>query len=163
MSCFIRPAQRTCLGISGFMRTYRPKQVTWPGSVILRSQYACAGVSAIKRWSGLESGRLGDEDLVISADVDEVLSQDALHHLRNCHLTAPVISGAIIMPFGNLDMAFRSALMCYLLNWNTVSRSDFPVEGKPHSYALPTIYSWSVIKSGQADGEGLIVHILMTS
>ena len=64
------------------------------------------GVSAIKRWSHT-SGHLEDDDIVISADVDEVLSQDALHHLRFCHLAAPVISGAIIMPFGNLDMAFR--------------------------------------------------------
>ena len=70
---------------------------------------ACAGVSAIRRWSQA-TGHLGDSDLVISADVDEVLSQDALNHLRHCQLSAPIISGAIIMPFGNLDMAFRSAL-----------------------------------------------------
>ena len=66
------------------------------------------GVSAIKSWS-LTSGHLEDDDLLISADVDEVLSQDALHHLRLCRLAAPVISGALIMPFGNLNMAYRQA------------------------------------------------------
>ena len=90
--------------------------------------------------------------------MDEVLSQDALNHLRFCQLTAPIISGAIIMPFGNLDMAFRSALYVEQnMGIFECLRSDFPVEGKPHSYALPTIYSWSLIKSGQADGKCLSI------
>ena len=50
--------------------------------------------------------------------------------------------------------------------WNEMEtceclRSDFPVEGKPHSYALPTIYSWSLIKSGQADGESLHINSII--
>ena len=64
------------------------------------------GVSAVKYWAN-STGLLGDDDVLISADVDEVLSQDALHHLRHCHLASPVVHGAIYMPFGNLSVAYR--------------------------------------------------------
>ena len=85
-------------------------------------------MAAVRRWAGQHAGVLGPEDVVISADVDEVLSRAALHHLRHCGLAGPVLAGALVMPLGNLDTAFRS---------------DYPVAGRPHSYAEPTIYQVS--------------------
>ena len=66
-----------------------------------------AGVEAVKAWSEA-GGNLSADDLLISGDVDEVLSAEALHYLRHCSLARPVISGALIVPFGNLNKAFRS-------------------------------------------------------
>ena len=85
-------------------------------------------MAAVRRWAGQHAGVLGPGDVVISADVDEVLSRAALHHLRHCGLAGPVLAGALVMPLGNLDTAFRS---------------DYPVAGRPHSYAEPTIYQVS--------------------
>ena len=65
------------------------------------------GVSAVKRWASVTDEVISPDDILISADVDEVLSQDALLHLQYCHLVTTVISGAIVMPMGNLEMAFR--------------------------------------------------------
>ena len=96
--------------------------------VVVQDGQTRAGVAAVRRWAGQTAGVLGPEDVVISADVDEVLSRAALHHLRHCGLAGPVLSGALVMPLGNLDTAFRS---------------DYPVAGRPHSYAEPTIYQVS--------------------
>ena len=71
-----------------------------------------AGVEAVKAWSDA-GGNLGPDDLLLSGDVDEVLGREALHHLRHCSLTRPVISGALIVPFGNLRKAFRSIFHNY--------------------------------------------------
>ena len=68
-----------------------------------------AGVEAVRGWAEAGGGRLAGEDVLISGDVDEILSAEALHHLRHCQLVRPVISGAIIVPFGNINTAFRSA------------------------------------------------------
>ena len=54
-----------------------------------------------------ESGELGDEDLIIFADIDEMISREALHSLKYCQLRNSILSGAIIMPMGNLEWAFR--------------------------------------------------------
>ena len=70
-----------------------------------------AGVEAVRAWAGAGAGGadlLAGHDLLISGDVDEILSAEALHHLRHCQLVRPVISGAIIVPFGNINKAFRS-------------------------------------------------------
>ena len=67
-----------------------------------------AGVEAVRAWAEAGDGRLAGEDVLISGDVDEILSAEALNHLRYCHLVRPVISGAIIVPFGNINKAFRS-------------------------------------------------------
>ena len=104
-----------------------------------------AGVAAVKRWSS-ESGNLAHDDVFISADVDEVMSRDALHRLKHCPLPAPVISGALVMPFGNLNMAFRS---------------DYPVLGRDHSYAEPTIYRWEGIMTGMFDGRRGVMGLRM--
>jgi hypothetical protein len=37
----------------------------------------------VRAWAGA-TGRLGPEDILVSTDVDEVLSRDALHRLRWC-------------------------------------------------------------------------------
>ena len=66
-----------------------------------------AGVEAIRTWSNTLPDGLDPDDVLISADVDEILSREALHHLRHCSLARPVISGAIMVPFGNINKAFR--------------------------------------------------------
>ena len=54
-----------------------------------------------------ESGELGDEDLIIFADIDEMISREVLYSLKYCQLRNSILSGAIIMPMGNLEWAFR--------------------------------------------------------
>ena len=70
------------------------------------------------------SEEFGDDDLIIFADIDEMISREVLHSLRYCELRHGVLVGAIIMPMGNFDLAFRT---------------DFPVKGKPHSLGIATI------------------------
>ena len=60
------------------------------------------GVSRIMNWA-VTTGSLGDEDLLISASVDEVMSRQALHQLRWCHLANDVVFGGLWMPMGNLQ------------------------------------------------------------
>ena len=48
------------------------------------------------------SGLLEDDDLLISASVDEVMSRQALHQLRWCQLAGDVVFGGLWMPMGNL-------------------------------------------------------------
>ena len=56
------------------------------------------------------SEEFGDEDLIIFADIDEMISREVLHSLKHCQLRHGVLSGAIIMPMGNFDLAFRFIL-----------------------------------------------------
>ena len=78
------------------------------------------------------TGRLGPDDLFISANTDEVMSREVLHKLRWCNLANDdPISGALWMPMGNLNLAFRT---------------DFPVQGRPHTYSFPTIYRLQLLK-----------------
>ena len=70
------------------------------------------------------SEEFSDDDLIIFADIDEMISREVLHSLRHCELRHGVLDGAIIMPMGNFDLAFRT---------------DFPVRGKPHSLGIATI------------------------
>ena len=53
------------------------------------------------------SGEFGPDDIIIFADIDEMLSRKVLNSLKHCELRHGVLSGAIIMPMGNLDLAFR--------------------------------------------------------
>jgi hypothetical protein len=50
------------------------------------------------------------------------------------------ITGALWMPQGSLDRA-----------WQT----DYPVEGRPHTFSLPTIYRWGDVENGRQDGSRL--------
>ena len=54
-----------------------------------------------------------------------------------------VITGAIWMPLGSLDRA-----------WQT----DYPVEGRPHTFSLPTIYRWQSVADGEQDGSRLLIR-----
>ena len=91
------------------------------------AQQTSAGVSRARSWASTVPGRLGPGDLFISANADEVLSREALHKLRSCQMAKEtrVVSGALWMPMGNLDLAIPT---------------DFPVKGRPHTFALPSIY-----------------------
>ena len=51
----------------------------------------------------MNMGHLDDDDILISANVDEILSRDVLHQLKWCELASDVIFGAIWMPMGNLN------------------------------------------------------------
>ena len=46
-------------------------------------------------------------------------------------------TGALWMPMGNPANAFRT---------------DFQVEGRPHSLAMPAMYTWGAVRTGQARG-----------
>ena len=59
------------------------------------------GVSRILNWAA-SSGSLTDDDLLISASVDEVMSREALQQLRWCRLAGDVVFGGLWMPLGNL-------------------------------------------------------------
>ena len=45
----------------------------------------------------------GPDDLLISANVDEVMSRQALSKLKHCQTSDDVISAALWMPMGKLD------------------------------------------------------------
>jgi len=97
------------------------------------------GVERVRQWAK-ENRALNDDDIFISTNVDEVLSREALHKLRWCQPTRPVLSGALWMPIGRFDLALRT---------------DRPAAGRPHTWALPTIYRWADIASGHQLGRRL--------
>jgi len=100
-----------------------------------------AGVQRARTWADTVEVRIGPDDLFISADTDEVMSRIALHKLRWCELASKgPISGALWMPVGNLNRAYRS---------------DFAASGRPHSFALPSIYRWEDIANGKREGKRL--------
>ena len=68
------------------------------------------------------------------------MSRPALQKLQWCEVNGPLITGALWMPVGSLDRALKS---------------DYPVDGRPHTYGLPTIYHWGHILSREADGSRL--------
>ena len=88
------------------------------------------------------SDEFGDDDLIIFADIDEMISRDVLHSLRHCELRHGVLVGAIIMPMGNFDLAFRT---------------DFPVRGKPHSLGIATIVK--VMRKNQEKYERVLLFV----
>jgi len=102
------------------------------------------GVERARKWADRIGNGLGPDDLFISADTDEVMSRIALHKLRWCQLASKgPISGALWMPLGNLNHAYRS---------------DFAVSGRPHSFALPSIYRWEDIAKGKREGRRLLTE-----
>ena len=60
------------------------------------------GVTRVYNWAATNGG-LSDEDLLISASVDEIMSREALHQLRWCELSNDVVFGGLWMPMGNLN------------------------------------------------------------
>ena len=94
------------------------------------------GIQKIRRWAET-SNIMKEDDILISADADEVIARDVLHELKWCETAAPVFSGALWMPMGNLNHAFHS---------------DFPAPGLPFTFALTTLYSWKLIASEEERG-----------
>ena len=74
-----------------------------------------AGVQRVKDWS-LHTGHLDEDDLFISASVDEILSRDALHQLRWCETKNDVIFGGLWMPMGNLNNVKHKFLVCLVIH-----------------------------------------------
>ena len=90
--------------------------------------------------------------------VPKVLSREALHKLRWCETTHPVLSGALWMPLGRFStvhffncLVFPPTYLYYtdqlcvyieknLSRFDLALRTDRPVVGRPHTWALPTIY-----------------------
>ena len=97
------------------------------------------GVSRVRNWANF-TGELDDEDVFISADVDEIISRSVLHQLRWCKTSAGVMSGGLWMPMGNLNKAIKSGLH---------------VEGKIHALSFPTIFTWGNIRTKKFDGRRL--------
>lgn len=98
------------------------------------------GIERVKNWART-SGRLHNNDILISGDVDEILYPATLNLLRWCELSGPAISAGLWMPLGNLDKAYQSV---------------FPVGPSthqlPHTWRSPTIYKWEEIATGRQDG-----------
>ena len=79
--------------------------------------------------------------------VFKVLSREALHKLRWCKTTHPVLSGALWMPIGRFStIHFLVFFLCIsicpknLNRFDLALRTDRPVVGRPHAWSLPTIY-----------------------
>ena len=67
----------------------------------------------------------------------KVLSRSAVQSLAHCELKGDVMSGGLWMPIGNPAFAFRT---------------DFPLARRPHSFAMPGIYTWDSVKNGTQNG-----------
>ena len=63
------------------------------------------------------SPEFSEDDLLISADMDEMVSRDVLQSLKHCQLRHGVLSAALIMPMGNFDLAFRWIMMFVANLW----------------------------------------------
>ena len=87
------------------------------------------GVERVRAWANI-SGVMQADDIFISGDVDEIMSRQALFKLKWCETTGYPLTGALWMPGGNFARAMRS---------------DYPVSYRPHTFGLPTIYSWGQI------------------
>ena len=77
------------------------------------------------------------DDILISADVDEVMSRQALNRLKWCETSSDLLTGALWMPLGNLQWALKTG---------------YPVYDKPHTLAFPLIYKWKDIVNGTYKG-----------
>ena len=77
------------------------------------------------------------DDILISADVDEVMSRQALSSLRWCETSSDLLTGALWMPLGNLQWALKTG---------------YPVHEKPHTLGFPLIYKWKDIVGGKYRG-----------
>ena len=102
------------------------------------------GIARARSWA--RSVSLPPDSLLISANTDEVLSQETLQQLAWCEVVqeVPFITGALWMPLGSLDRAWRT---------------DYPVEGRPHTHSLPTIYRWGEVEDGRQDGSRLQMRL----
>lgn len=90
------------------------------------------GLKGFFRWqeTAPAAEKFGPEDVFVSGDVDEVLSRDTVNQLAHCEFRGNIIASASWMPMGDLQRAFRT---------------DWPVQGLPHTFASPTIYKVKVL------------------
>ena len=95
------------------------------------------------------SPEFSGDDLLILADMDEMVSRDVLQSLKHCQLRHGVLSAALIMPMGNFDFAFRYIMTNIFRPSTFTQRSDHPVPGKPHSIGITTIVQ--VSQSGSVE------------
>ena len=63
-----------------------------------------------------------------------MLGRRAIHSLAHCELSSTMATGALWMPMGNPALAFKT---------------DHPVKNRPHSIAMPAIYTWGVVRTGE--------------
>ena len=68
----------------------------------------------------------------------QVLSRSSMHSLAHCQLSREMTTGALWMPMGDPSWAF-------LPDWN--------VRERPHSFHMPSIYTWQMVASGRQKGE----------
>ena len=61
-----------------------------------------------------EKNILENSDLLLVSHVDELFSRESVHLAKHCHLKHSYVHGALIMPMGNLNFAFRFSVMFYL-------------------------------------------------
>eukprot|EP00963_Diacronema_lutheri_P010368 scaffold1033_cov454-Pavlova_lutheri.AAC.3 len=94
------------------------------------------GVAHVKYWAQ-QAGGFGTHDLLISGNVDELISRETIQKLRWCEIADTVISSATWMPLGTLDRVFRT---------------DWPAVDLEYTFALPTIYRWDGILKGDFKG-----------
>ena len=70
----------------------------------------------------------------------QVLSRSSVHRLAHCQLSSNVTTGALWMPLGDPTQAFRT-------DWN--------VRDRPHSFHMPSIYTWQLVRTGNQIGARL--------
>ena len=77
--------------------------------------------------------------MLITGNVDEILSRSSLHQLQWCHVSSSsLLVGALWMPMGSLTRAFQT---------------DWPVAGRPFPFASPSIYNLAMVRNGESSGE----------
>ena len=110
----------------------------------------------------MNMGHLDDDDILISANVDEILSRDVLHQLKWCELASDVIFGAIWMPMGNLNNVssnVQDISFSYPNYYNSQAiKVDMPSEHGQHLFLQPTIYKWSTIRKREETGKRIQCH-----
>ena len=56
---------------------------------------------------------LDNSDLLMVSHLDELLSRESVHLAKHCHLKHSFVHGALIMPMGNMNFAFRFLTLFY--------------------------------------------------
>ena len=81
---------------------------------------------------------LEEDDILMISHLDELPSRESVYLAKHCQMKHPIVYGALIMPMGNFNFAFRSFLKLVVQFEKEeifLLRSDYPVPGKPHSFS----------------------------
>ena len=62
-----------------------------------------------------ENNILGEDDVLILSHLDELLSRKSVSMAKHCQFDTPVLYGALIMPMGNLNFAFRYFYLSHII------------------------------------------------